>query len=126
MLRWLSRAKTVLTLTPLGIELISGGFVPWADVAAVGISRASGTQLIGLQLSSHDAYIASLTPTEGILAGKGAAGVTAWTRSRSGGYDLCFSPLLFDRRAAEVVSVITGYWSSWLAQNVPQRIVDDA
>ena len=46
-------------------------------------------------------------------ASEGIAGQLAWARHQADGYDLTFSPLLFDRRAARVVEEINGYRAAW-------------
>ncbi|MFP7760817.1 STM3941 family protein [Marisediminicola sp. LYQ134] len=58
------RRRTVLTLTPDGLRPVSGGFVPWSDVDDVGLGSTAGTTVIGIRLSSPDAYIDSLSEAE--------------------------------------------------------------
>jgi len=140
----LARTKTALTLTPAGLYPMSGGLVPWDDYAGVGLGRVSGALIIGIQLRSYDAYIASLTPAQAAVAmrvgkaGKmfgavakpalgrshagaaslanipsenaGLAGLLAWSRETSG-YELSFSPVMFDRPAPQVVQAIADYQS---------------
>jgi hypothetical protein len=40
---------------------------------------------------------------------EGLAGLLAWSRETSGGYDLSFSPMLFDRPAPQVMQAIADY-----------------
>lgn len=54
-----------LVLTPEGLRPVAGGLVPWQDIERVGVGTiARATTVIGLRLTSYDAYIASLSPTQ--------------------------------------------------------------
>lgn len=139
------REPAVLTLTPEGIRVHSGGFLPWEDFEAAGVGRApgtpGGTRVLGLRLKSCERYAASFTPEQlrlargaakaGRLAGTRlpAAGMFAdrrgpaalrsvpqhdlremlrWNRDVTG-WDVVFSPLLFDGGASAAASAIEAY-----------------
>lgn len=118
-----------MTLTPGGIELASGGTVPWQDVEAVAVVKAP-TTVVAIRLRTYDRYLASL-PAGGTRA-DGLARVLApvaqllvrgstrgarlrdrhdelrWTRENYG-FDLGFSPAWLDRPAAEFVQLLEHY-----------------
>lgn len=59
------RGLWALTLTPAGIELSTGGLLPWEDIEAVGtlrfkIDKTSKIKLFGIRLSRYDRYLASV------------------------------------------------------------------
>lgn len=124
------------TLTPLGIE-VNGGLVPWEDVEAVGVVKAS-TKLLGIRLTSYDRYLASMTPAarigtephmrwflrpiaaiDGLLPGAGLTNSVRtasslerglrWNR-RNFGWDLTFSPIMIDRPLVRFVAFVDDYW----------------
>lgn len=124
-----------ITLTPLGIE-VNGGLVPWEDVAAVGVVKAS-TKLLGIRLTSYDRYLASMTSAaqigseehvrwfsrpvaaiDGLLPGAGLAKYARtasslerglrWNR-RNFGWDLTFSPVMLDRPLISFVAFVEDY-----------------
>ncbi|MGC3955015.1 MAG: STM3941 family protein [Propionicimonas sp.] len=111
------RQRIHLIATADGLTIGTGGFVPWRDVAAIGVGRSSGARVLGVRLARYDNYLQSLTPRQlrlirrvaGFGSGAGAmlvplqpgsdaaslleldgrsvAGVLRWTRRRSG-FDL--------------------------------------
>ena len=121
-----SRAAAVVVLTPRGLQLWSGGFVPWADLDAVGVGTTSGTRVIGLRLRHYDAYIASLTRGQRWLA---RPGHLAWARAQTG-FDLTLPALLFGGSARTVVTAIEDYHAAWAAlsdsRRTPVRPADPA
>lgn len=68
--RFVARRGLVhLTLTPAGIELATGGLLPWEDIEAVGtvrfkIDKTSKIKLLGIRLSRYDRYLASVPPMQ--------------------------------------------------------------
>lgn len=119
-----------LTLTPSGLELASGGTVPWPDVEATGVVTEP-TTMVWLRLRSYDRYLDSipdgraakadgisrvLTPVAQLLLRGTARGARMrdqgdqlrWTREHFG-YDLAFSPAWLDRPAAEFAELLERY-----------------
>ena len=139
------REPALLTLTPEGIRVHSGGFLPWEDFETAGTGRLAGapggTSVIGIRMKSCERFAASFTPEQLRLA-RGAArtarmagrtlpsagvfmerrgpealrslplhdprDMLRWNRELTG-WDLSFSPLLFDGGAAGALSKIQAY-----------------
>ena len=70
------REPALLTLTPEGIRVHSGGFLPWADFEAAGMGRVpgapGGTEVLGIRMKSCERYAASFT-SEQLRLARGAA-----------------------------------------------------
>ena len=64
------RGLWALALTPAGIELASGGLLPWEDIEAVGTVRFQ-TKLLGIRLSRYDRYLASVPPAQRVEMERG-------------------------------------------------------
>lgn len=146
-----ARESAILTLTPEGILVHTGGFLPWEDFEAAGMGRVpgvpGGTSVLGIRMKSYERYAASFTPEQLRLArGAAKAGALAgsalpsagtildprgpealrslpqhdlremlhWNRELTG-WDVSFSPLLFDGGAAAALSKIQAYHQGVLA-----------
>ncbi|QKW32857.1 hypothetical protein HUT06_01405 [Actinomadura sp. NAK00032] len=124
-----------LTLTPLGIE-VNGGLIPWEDVQAVGVMKAS-TELLGIRLARYDRYVASMMPADRIVAeermrwflrpiaaidglfpGAGLGNIARTASSlerglRLGrnrfGWEFVFSPVMIDRPLVSFVAFVEDY-----------------
>ena len=70
------REPALLTLTPEGVRVHSGGFLPWADFEAAGMGRVpgapGGTEVLGIRMKSCERYAASFT-SEQLRLARGAA-----------------------------------------------------
>jgi hypothetical protein len=99
--------RPALVLTPQGIELTSGGLIPWEDIQDVGIARMSrGTKALGIRLSRTDRYLASRVGSK-----------TGWRRSLArlgaipvGGYHVILSPVQLDRPLKRFPGFLWEYW----------------
>ena len=70
------RGLWCFALTPAGIELATGGLLPWEDIEAVGtlrqkISRTNKIKLLGIRLKSYDRYLASVPPVQRVEMERG-------------------------------------------------------
>lgn len=138
------REPAVLTLTPAGIRVQSAGFIPWANLDAVGVGRTPGgpygAKIIGIRVKSQKQLVETMSPQEQRLM-RGAArvgraagfalqagrhpgqkalrsvprqdpvAIMEWTRSTTG-WDLSWSPMLFNHRSTTVVEMIETYHRS--------------
>jgi hypothetical protein len=59
--------------------------------------------------------------TEIPSSGGDVAALLEWARNNSGGFDISFSPMLFDRPGPQVVEAIAAYHSAWAASNGPDE-----
>ena len=131
------RGLSQLTLTPAGIELATGGLVPWEDIEAVGTVRVE-TKLLGIRLNRYDRYLASVPPIQRVeierhvrwfakpmalaASGLGKRGLLRsfvrdvsslqtglrWSRAHTG-WDLTFSPVWLDRPIEQFVGLLECY-----------------
>lgn len=76
------RGGTTFTLTSQGIEVGTGGFVPWQNIGLIGqTSTGGGAQALGFEVLDVPAYVATLTPEQqraaarGVTLGRAAAPV---------------------------------------------------
>lgn len=76
------RGGTTFTLKADGIEVGTGGFVPWHNIGMIGqTSTGGGAQGLGFEVLDVPAYVATLTPEQqrtaarGITLGRAAAPV---------------------------------------------------
>jgi hypothetical protein len=61
---WFRRPASLI-LTTAGLERYTrngAAFIPWNDVAKIGLLKMSGNDLLGLRLSSYDYYLNNLSP----------------------------------------------------------------
>lgn len=70
------RGLWALTLTPAGIELATGGLLPWEDIEAVGtvrfkLDKTNKIKLLGIRLRSYDRYLASVPPVQRVEMQRG-------------------------------------------------------
>ncbi|ANZ41110.1 hypothetical protein BBK82_39130 [Lentzea guizhouensis] len=124
------RGLAHLTLTRDGLELSSGGRIPWADVGSVDVVDHP-TKMVTLRLNSYDAYLASgpddsarlgfLRPFAHVLRMvpslkrfatevRGPADELRWNRETYG-FDIGISPMWLDRSPREFVELVESYRS---------------
>jgi hypothetical protein len=122
------RGLAQLTLTRDGLELSSGGRIPWADVESVGMAYRPA-QMVVLRLRDYDSYLASNPDTSATLKFlrpfahvfrvvpsykrfatevHGPADELRWNRETYG-FDLGFSPMWLDRPPREFVDLVERY-----------------
>lgn len=93
------RDPALLTLTPEGIRVHSGGFLPWEDFEAAGMGRVpgapGGTSVLGIRMTSTERYAASFTP-EQLRRARGSA-----KAGRLAGASLPSAGIFVDRRGAD-------------------------
>ncbi len=122
------RGLAHLTLTRDGLELASGGRIPWADVESVDVVDHPA-KMVTLRLRSYDAYLAS-GPDNGAMLGflrpfahvlrvvpalkrfatevRGPADELRWNRETYG-FDVGVSPMWLDRSPHEFVDLVERY-----------------
>lgn len=122
------RGVAQLTLTSDGLELASGGRIPWADVESAYVADQPA-KMVALRLHSYDRYLAS-DPDDSARLGflrtfahvfrmvpsmkrfatetEGTADELRWNRDTYG-FDLGFSPMWLDRSPDDFVALVERY-----------------
>ena len=142
------RGLSQLTLTPAGIELTTGGLLPWEDIEAIGTARLFKNKFLGVRLKRYDGYLASVPEVQrtemerhmrwwlkpmawaGVLFGGGglllsvARDVSSletalrWSRAQTG-WDYTFSPAWLDRPLEDFVDLLERYRRSAASEHSP-------
>lgn len=127
------------TLTPGGIAIGVGGFVPWQHVGHVAATKTGGAAAVGIEVTDVPAYVATLTPEQqqqafgalrmanmagpalGAAGGRHAAqelrsiptddlvAAVQWGAERSGGYHVTFPSLNLNKSVDKAVAEIQHY-----------------
>lgn len=133
------RSSTTFTLTPRGIDIGAGGFVPWSHVGRIGQTKvAGGVQALGVEVRNVAAYVGTLTAeqqraalrtakfgqrvgqsppaTDGDKSGdldsirkRDLAAALNWTAARSDGYHLTFPLLTLNKPADKLAEEVKAY-----------------